>query len=296
MIVILVVGFIWNFTNQEWAKKEFGNWWTTLWSETPVSTTASASKASTEDARHYLNNITDSNKAVAIAAERKFRAELREEDVDLAMQVIFLESSDQQFEDDGETVLRNHNSDGIDDVGVWQIHETKAHLAKAKELTEKTGKDYSLYTLEGNLNMGVWIWQNEGPESWVTLAEAREILGGSGQNQPRLARRQPEPEVVRVNTRQVARKPVCTEGTIIAPVDDWSEEISTGMNQDWVIYLSFDGPIWLQDAEGKKIPLDKQFKYEIDWDTDYFTIKSRTNKYRGQPETDTAIMVTTCKP
>lgn len=66
------------------------------------------------------------------------------------------ESGDKQFNKDG-TVKRGEINNK--DIGRWQINE-KYWLKKSQEL------GFDIYTPEGNLQMGLWIYNNYGVKPW----------------------------------------------------------------------------------------------------------------------------------
>jgi hypothetical protein len=87
------------------------------------------------------------------------------------------ESGYRQYEADGLTPLKGKVDP--DDTGICQVNKRMAHHEdKSIELTESTGKDHRLETLQGNLNMSLWIFQNEGgAKRWSTYNLALAELG-----------------------------------------------------------------------------------------------------------------------
>lgn len=72
------------------------------------------------------------------------------------LDISYCESHDKQFNADGSVRrgILNHK-----DIGKWQINE-KYWLAKSKEL------GFDIYTLDGNRQMALWIYNRYGATPW----------------------------------------------------------------------------------------------------------------------------------
>ncbi len=85
------------------------------------------------------------------------------------------ESNFNQFGEDGTTPLRG--DENPQDVGVMQINE-----GWWLEQSVALGPEYDIYTLEGNLNMALWVLENGpgGPMQWTSYREGkvRGTIGG----------------------------------------------------------------------------------------------------------------------
>jgi hypothetical protein len=104
------------------------------------------------------------------------------------------ESNFNQFEVDGKTPLRGRENS--QDVCLMQINE-------GWWLKQSTNLGHNIYTLQGCLDMALWIRKNHGEDEWNTSQEARNF------------------------NRQ-------KEITIVAPADDWSEWVFLrGMKLTW---------------------------------------------------------------
>ncbi len=77
-------------------------------------------------------------------------------DVSLAQKIAFCESTNRQFDENGEPLRGIHNAQ---DIGLFQINE-KYHLDKSLEL------GYDIYTTEGNIDYAMWLLSKEGSRHW----------------------------------------------------------------------------------------------------------------------------------
>lgn len=132
---------------------------------------------------------------VAVATDKFWRENISSlQQANLMVWIAKEESGFRQFEEDGVTPYRGKVNPH--DVGVMQINEDH-WLAKAKEL------GYDITTLEGNLEMALWIYRNHGAREWTTHEEASRLASYQGSNG--------------------------NNGAMAPPAPRWSERISTGV-------------------------------------------------------------------
>lgn len=166
-----------------------------------------------------------------MAAREFFRKNLPEAEANLMIDICGAESDFNQFEENGVSVYRRRatpDNPERHDVGICQVNEDY-WFQDSMTLAESTGQDYSLYTLEGNLWMSIWIFKNRGPLQWTTY---RRSIGGASQEKI----------------------------TVMAPVEpDWSERISTpGPFSD-----EANGPARVRVSSGRIFEIDKGSKVKL---------------------------------
>lgn len=105
----------------------------------------------------------------AVEANRVFREKIPSTtDAATMLWIAKLESDFHQFNPDG-TVLHNKT----EDTGIMEIHEPD-YLEKSKVL------GFDIYKLKDNLDMALWIYQNDGARKWVTYDRAVKLARGQG--------------------------------------------------------------------------------------------------------------------
>jgi len=74
----------------------------------------------------------------------------------LAAKIAFCESSNRQFDEDGQPLRGLHNPG---DIGLFQINE-RFHLTKSRAL------GYDIYQTEGNIDYALYLITEEGTRHW----------------------------------------------------------------------------------------------------------------------------------
>ncbi len=114
--------------------------------------------------KSYLGHNLDNLKLV----EDFWRENLPSSEAELMIKITELESGYNQFEKDGSVYRGRQNPN---DMGIMQINE-KVWGKKANEL------GFDLHDTKGNLQMALWIYQNEGPQKWAVYKKAKREIGG----------------------------------------------------------------------------------------------------------------------
>ncbi len=145
------------------------------------------SKLEPEQAVKEFPKVVASNAQAKRVFDLVMTSELYKQDSATAKALIIhagRESNYKQFEPDGTTPLIGYypfkpgetkKPNGA--IGLYQF-KPEFWAAKAKTATEKTGKDHRLESLDGQINMAIWVFLNEkNPESyWQGFDDSRRIV------------------------------------------------------------------------------------------------------------------------
>ena len=119
-----------------------------------------ANQVIVESSSEFSENQIDSKENTQNPVRKKTTSEIVREyfkDTPIMAEVSYCESNHRQFDGNGNVLRGRVNSQ---DVGVMQINE-KYHLGTAQKL------GINIYTLEGNLAYGKYLYDTQGVAPWV---------------------------------------------------------------------------------------------------------------------------------